>query len=788
MKIYIRLFYSIIFFISIFYEKEFSQTATLEPTLKLIDFNGIKIPYQNGMPLPTFEKQKRIIIDLKGEWKKSRFNASDNISLSKRDAAGYNNLINEAAGRQSSNYDDSNWNSKLIPSVENVTTSSTTPPELYQDGVWYRRTFFVDDSLSGRFIKLIFYSVNYIADVWLNDKYVGYHEGGYTSFAFDVTDKINYGGLNYIAVRVDNPKWGTRKDIVPFTECDWFNYTGIIHDVYLEVSNPISVIRTNIVPLNLDGNIETTIVLSNKNKEAKTFSLSIEVYEANVTENNITSEFAADLIGNSISVEGTAQTTINIPSDSFTVWQTKLKINNPKLWSMKEPNLYVIKVSLLSDGKILDEYYTQFGIRKIETRGNKLILNNRIVFLPGVARHEDHPTYGRSIPKEIIFSDLQTVKSLNAKFLRTAHYPNHLYTYLIADRIGLSIMEEIPVWWFDNAEEWQIQNNQRHIHEQMFREMVFRDFNRPSIIMWSTSNECKETTNRLIYNNRIKDDIKNNYPDGRLITQSAAANNPGYDDLTQSPLDAPGWTMYFGIFYGKTFDYYGGTVKFLLDAKNYYSTKPIIDTEFGYWSREDGTEEQTQLKVLNETFKAFRFFLPYDESGKLNEQSGCLAATTWWTVFDWYQNKTGGWQTMGLYSMDRKTAKPVANALKSLYAPFYNLDGIITDMKEKDELKIPDEYRLYQNYPNPFNPSTTICFTLPEASFVTLKIYDILGREVATLINEYKEAGNYDVQFSINNYQLSNRTITSNEYSSGVFIYTLRTNKFFEAKKMILLK
>lgn len=753
-----------------------SQTATLEPTLKLIDFNGIKIPYQNGMPLPSFEKQKRVIIDLKGEWKKKRFNASDNITLAKRDAAGYNNLISEADGRYLSTYDDSSWETKIIPSVENSTTGTTTPPELYADGVWYRRTFNVDDSLKNKFVKLIFYSVNYVADVWINDNYIGYHEGGYTPFAFDVTNKLNYGGKNQITVRVDNPKWGTRKDIVPFIECDWFNYTGIIHDVYLEFSNPISVVRADVVPLDLDGNIQTTIVLKNNNKTpSSNCKIEIEIYEGNVNDNNIASEFSSDIAGKKVQAEGNLETTIETFADSINVWRTNLKISNPKLWSMKEPNLYVMKVSLKENEKVLDEFYTQFGIRQVRTKENKLIFNNHIVFLPGVARHEDHPVYGRSIPLDIIYSDLKLIKSLNAKFLRTAHYPNHLYTYLIADRLGISIMEEIPVWWFDNAEEWQIQNNQRHIHEQMFREMVFRDFNRPSIIMWSTSNECKETTNRLIFNNRIKDDLKNNYYDGRLLTQSSAANNPGYNDLTHFPLDIAGWTMYFGIFYGKPFDYYSGTVKFLLDAKNYYSKKPIIDTEFGYWSREDGAEEQTQLKVLDETFKAFRFFLPYDESGKLNEANGCLAATTWWTVFDWYQNKTGGWQTMGLYSMDRKNAKPVANSLKALYAPFYNIDGILTDV-EKEEFKKPDEYKLYQNYPNPFNPSTIISYQVPEVSRVTIKIYDLLGREVKILEDEIKQPGKYEIKFD------------ASELSSGIYFYKIIAKNFVQTKKMLLIK
>ena len=207
-----------------------AQVASLQATLNLEQVDGIKIPYQNGFPVPTFEKQNRLIINLKGEWKKQRFSANDNFTLSKRDSSGYANIINEAAQRHTSSYDDSGWLTKIFPSVENQMNPYPTVPEYYQDGVWYRKHFFVNSADSGKFVKLIFYAVNYVADVWLNDVYLGYHEGGYTPFAFDVSSAMNYGGNNVIAVRVDNPAWGSRNDIVPYTRCDWFNYTGIIHD------------------------------------------------------------------------------------------------------------------------------------------------------------------------------------------------------------------------------------------------------------------------------------------------------------------------------------------------------------------------------------------------------------------------------------------------------------------------------------------------------------------------------------------------------------------------------
>ena len=759
-----------------------AQTATLEPTLSLVDVNGVKIPYQNGFPLPTFEKQYRVEINLAGEWKKQRFAANDNISLAKRDSAGLVNIVAEAANRHLSTFDDSSWETKILPGVENKMNTFPKPPEIYSDGMWYRKTFNVDAANAGKFVKLIFYSVNYICDVWINDQYVGYHEGGYTPFAFDVSSKLNYGGTNTIAVRVDNIAWGTRNDIVPYTIADWFNYSGILREVYLEIASPVSIVRTNVIPKDLNGKLETTVILYNKKTSTSTVTASVEIYEASINQGNIQSEFAKEIAGSGVSPIGTTQNTLVIGSENSAVWKTNLTITNPKLWELKRPNLYVAKITLTENGNIVDEYYTQFGIRIVGTNKGKFTLNDRIMFLPGTARHEEHPLYGRTVPKEIIFSDLNTVKGLNAVYLRTAHYPNHLYTYLMADRLGLAIMEEIPVWQFDTPESFSIQNNQRHIHQQMFREMVFRDYNRPSIIMWSTSNECKEVAGRLVYHNVIKEDYKTNYNDGRLLTQSAAADRPGPNDPTMLPLDVAGWTLYYGIFYGSSGSYFGPTYSFLNNAKTANPDKPIIATEYGYWSSENGSTTNEQSNVLTQTFNAFKLHTPYDIYGNSNP-NGFLMGTTWWSAFDWYQYKTNGYQTMGLISMDRLTEKPAAANLRSTYLPYASKDGLIVSVEENQTEKLPTEFRLEQNYPNPFNPETVISYQLAVSGLVTLKVYDMLGRDVVTLVNEYQQAGSHKVNFNVT--QISN---LRNNITSGVYFYQIRAGNYVETKKLVLLK
>ncbi len=768
-----------------------ATSATLEATLSLTDINGVKVPFQNGIPLPSFEKQ-RTIIDLAGTWKKFRFDASDQITLMKRDAAGIAVLENEAGGKQLASFDDSGWEEKTLPGVENDLHPWPTAPTISfdYDAIWYRKTFQIDAANSGKYIKLIFYAANYVTDVWINDHYLGYHEGGHTPFAFDISTYLNYGGNNTVAVRVHNIRWNSNKFIVPYNTPDWFNYDGVYHDIYLEISDPVNVVRANIVPKDLDGNFETTVILNNRNTTASNVTASITVYEADVDENNIQSEFAGDLTGSVVTLVGVTQNSFTISANDVSVWQTNLQIPNPKIWSPKNPNLYVMKVTLTENSNVIDEYYTQFGIRTVGTKGNKFILNSRIVFLTGAARHEEHPDYGRAVPKNIIYSDLVQVKSLNVNFLRTAHYPNNLYTYLIADRIGLTIMEEIPVFWFDTPDAWQHQE-QRRITYQMFREMVFKDYNRPSIILWSTSNECLDVDNRAIYNQNIVNDQRENYYDGRMITQSAAADRPGPDDVSQAPLNVAGWTIYFGVFHKynngvRKSETFAGTYDFLNKVRTNYPNKPAIDTEFGYWSGEGGTSYNDQNYIFDNTFNAFKLFAALNTNGTLNESfGGGLMASTWWCVFDWYQFRNdGGYQTMGLHTMDRQTAKPVVTKLKVAYLPYFNQEGIYTDVEDENENIIPTEYSLEQNYPNPFNPNTVIGYRLPVDGFVSLKIYDLLGREIATIFDEFKKAGVYNSQFSIINSQLS----------SGVYFYQLKVTdsslntKYLETKKMILLK
>jgi beta-galactosidase len=752
------------------------QIASLPATFEVRTIDEVAVPFQGGLPLPSFEKQRRPIIDLQGAWRKQRFTSDHVITLGLRDSAGYAALVSQAAGRHLPNFDDAAWPPKNVPSVENTMNGLDRRPEDYEDGVWYRRAFTVSDSLHGRLARLNFLAVNYVADVWLNGHYLGYHEGGYTPFAFDVSAYLRTDTTNVLAVRVDNPTWGSRNDIVPYGTLqhkpDWFNFTGIIHDVYLDFTGTFSIVRAEAIPQAFAGDVQITVAVWNRSGLEKNARVIVEAHTADVQPSNIQSEYPGDLLGTTVAVQ--PGSVMSFSPDSVRVSRVTLNIPSPKLWSPKHPDLYILRALLIVDTDTVDRFCTQFGMRILGMTGNTLLLNGKPAYFPGIARHEDHYLYGRSVPIPVIYSDLQKVVDLNATFLRTAHYPNHPYTYLIADRLGIAVLEEIPVWWFDESNAWLKQDFFRHIHEQMWREMVFRDRNRPSILFWSTCNECLDQTNRGNFINRLNVELDGQYPDGRFVTESAAADRPGPADPTQAFCDVAGWTMYFGIFHGST--YYAGTKTFLQNALTNHPSKPFLDTEFGYWSTEDLGTAAVQVAVLDSTFKAFNEFVAVDSTGRYRAGKP-LCATTWWCIFDWYSVQTGN-QTMGVYKMDHSTVKPVASRLREIYRPFKASSESATLSVPYGDPGIPGVFSLQQNYPNPFNPATVIGYTLPGPgpSIVQLAVYDLLGREVSVLVREEKLPGSYRVRFD------------APGLATGVYLCRLTAGPLFETRKMLVLR
>jgi beta-galactosidase len=217
---------------------------------------------------------------------------------------------------------------------------------------------------------------------------------------------------------------------------------------------------------------------------------------------------------------------------------------NLQAWALRNPSLYVLAVQTP-----FETFYQEFGVRTVATHKLALTLNQHPIFLNGMARHEESLDVGRSQPIAELVDEALRLANLGLNFSRTGHYPNHPMTYRILDRLGIATQLEVPLWQHEDVH-FKAQRK-RKIDLQMWREMIFAQRNRPGVLLWSTQNECNGNTYRAGYNRMLVNDWKKHYYDGRLSTQSSAADRPGYSDPSMAPLDVVGFTMYFGIFHGQ---------------------------------------------------------------------------------------------------------------------------------------------------------------------------------------------------------------------------------------------
>jgi beta-glucuronidase len=617
-----------------------SREGFVEPSLKLEKVGDVYVPLQNGIVYPSFELQKsRQYVDLGGEWR-VYFDpyASHDLTLMYRSADVLKELSKD--GFHLLTYDDSSWEVMRIPSSFNLIGSRY---EHYQGVVWYRRFFRVPQSSEGKFVKLVFQGVNYFTDVWVNGFYVGYHEGGFTPFAFDISSYLDYSGDNLIVVRVDNIPWGTSKVIVPYAVCDWKNYGGIYREVYLEIAESVHIDRVDVVSKQLDEQVdlEVRVVVSNHDVAIHKASLTLEIYGSFITAENIIAVSPVEVMDLSRQVlPATLIGEVEVEPGGFRVVGAILRDLDIHRWSPSNPALYVAKAVLYIEGFFVEDFYVQFGVRDVRVNGVDLLLNGEPVFLKGLARHEEYPDTGRTVTVEKIYQDLRVIEEMGANWIRTAHYPNHPYTYILTDRLGLLVWEEIPVYWFDD-EGFSIQVV-RGVARQMLLEMVFRDYNRASIVIWGLANECSGYGWRVKFLNELVQLVEK--VDPSRLTAQAIVWNPYDDSWEKSGCDLIAVNEYFGVFYGSLSD----LSRRLDDLHESFPNVPILITEFGLWS--DGDEEE-QAEY-------------FQRSWDILSSKPYIAGVCWWTAFDYYGRV---FNTFGVLDWSRSHRKLVFFQVQKAY-------------------------------------------------------------------------------------------------------------------------
>ncbi len=344
----------------------------------------------------------------------------------------------------------------------------------YLGTAWYQTRFDKPHGQRDQRIFFRFNSVNYLADVWLNGAKLGSHEGGHLPFNFEITDHLKP-EKNLLVVRVDgqlapdrvppgnvpfDPKDSFGNAFYPPASFDFFPYCGIQRSVLL-FTTPSDYIR--------DLTVTTVISGSTGRVGVQVTAEGRSSLRARVTLEGFGREFSAD----ASLVKDTALSRLAVPRAKF--------------WSPSAPNLYNLKVELLDGNTSVDQLTLPVGIRTIRVQGRQLLLNGKPVFLKGFGRHEDFPVVGRYVPRAVMVKDFDLMRWTGANSFRTTHYPYDESNLSLADKLGFLVIAETPaVGLFFNSKGLK---KRLHLCRQYTRELIERDKNHPSVILWSLANE-----------------------------------------------------------------------------------------------------------------------------------------------------------------------------------------------------------------------------------------------------------------------------------------------------------
>lgn len=496
----------------------------------------------------------------------------------------------------------------------------------YENTVWYRRTFDFAASGGGARQFVHFGGANYEADVYLNGQKLGRHVGGFTPFQFEVTGKLR-AERNSLVVRVNNQR---HPAAVPTVNTDWWNYGGLTRDVTLR-EVPALHVRDFTLRLQRGG---AGLAAGSVQLEGARAGETVSV---RVPELGVTREFPAD-------------------EDGRVAFE--LALTGAIWWTPEFPKLYDVEVACGTD-RITE----RIGFRTIETRGQDILLNGVPVFLRGISLHEENPMRGgRATTPEEARMLLGWAKELGCNYVRLAHYPHNEHIARVADQMGLLLWAEVPVYWTIH---WTNPDTYANAENQL-SELIRRDRNRASIIIWSVANETPVSPARTAFLTRLIARARA-LDDSRLISAAmevhadpADANTKVVEDPLAEVTDVVSFNQYIGWYVGLPDDC--AKVRWVVPYN-----KPVIISEFGADALQGLHADR--LSRFSEEFQAdlYRKTLP------MLERIPQLRGLTPWILFDFRSprralpNIQDGWNRKGLVG-ENGTRKQAFYVLQEYYA------------------------------------------------------------------------------------------------------------------------
>lgn len=395
----------------------------------------------------------------------------------------------------------------------------------WQGICYYRKQLNISRKEIDKQLWLEFEGAMHLADVWVNGQHLTQHSGGYTPFVADVTGMLHADRANEILVRLDNRNNPLIPPGKPLETLDFCYYGGLYRDVNLIVKQPVHITHPIMADEVAGGGVFVTYPrvseqeaevkvktqVSNKTGIQKHLTIRHTLYEWSKKKGGCGKKVAS------------VESPLVLAAGTTLHHTQQFAVNNPKLWYPDSPALYVLRTEVMDGREITDCENTRIGIRRIEmTREKGFVINGKPLILEGSNRHQEYPYVGNAISDQAQYRDMYQIRNNGFNTVRLGHYPQDPSVLEACDELGLLVIEPIPGWQFFNKAQGFIDHTYKDI-----RDLIRRDRNHPSIIMWETTlNESWPPKN---WKNQAVQTAHEEFPGDQCYTSGDTYGYDGFD-------------------------------------------------------------------------------------------------------------------------------------------------------------------------------------------------------------------------------------------------------------------
>ena len=501
------------------------------------------------------------------------------------------------------------WTTTSVPNAWNAGDES---PESMRGSIgWYRKDFRLPSS-SRRYDWVVrFESVNYRSRAWLNGRPIGSNRGAYLPFELRIPDSaLRRGGVNHLVIRVENirktfdlPPSGLTRTAVPTG--GWWNYGGLLREVYLRRIDRVGINTVQLLP----------------SLPCRTCTATVT---ARVTVRNFSNRRQRVSVGGRYGSRTLRLGSRTVPAGRFARFTGRIRVSNPRLWSPKSPTLYDARLSARIGGQTVGGYTAHSGIRSVKVSNGRLTLNGLPVSVRGFGLHEDDRQQGFAIDNGVRDRLMQDVRDAGGTMIRS-HYPLHPYFHELADRLGVLVWSEIPMYALktDKLKSELV----RKIGANELRDNVLANGTHPSIITWSVGNELSARPGPVQGDYLRRASRQARALDRTRPISYAVAGYPSAGCQPEyAPLSILGINEYFGWYPGPNGQIADRTVlsEYLDTVRRCYPSKAIFISEFGAEANRSGPAEEKGTYEYQQDFIGYHL--------GVYAQKPWLSGTLYWAI------------------------------------------------------------------------------------------------------------------------------------------------------------